>query len=67
MQNMGTIDRVLRALVALAIGVLWVAGIISGTVAAILGVVAVVFAATSAAGRCPAYKPFGFSTRKGDI
>ena len=65
MQNMGTIDRAIRAAGALAIGVLWVTGVISGTLAIVLGLVAVVFAATSAAGSCPAYKPFGFSTRKG--
>ena len=64
MQNMGTVDRVIRGAVALAVGVLWVTGVISGTLAVILAVVAVAFAATSAAGSCPAYKPFGFSTRK---
>jgi hypothetical protein len=62
--NMGTVDRVVRILVAIAIAFLYFTGRISGTVAAILGVIAVVFVITSFAGRCPGYLPFGFSTRK---
>jgi hypothetical protein len=64
-KNMGAVDRVIRAIIAVAIAALWITGTISGGLALILGVVAVVFAATSASGYCPAYKPFGFSSRKG--
>jgi hypothetical protein len=60
--NMGTADRVVRILVAVAIGILYFTGRISGTLATVLGVVAVVFVLTSLVGRCPAYLPFGLST-----
>ncbi|MDR7482304.1 MAG: DUF2892 domain-containing protein [Armatimonadota bacterium] len=61
---MGTADRVVRVLVAVVIAYLYATGRISGTAAAVLGAVAVVFLATSLAGRCPLYVPFGISTRK---
>lgn len=67
MKNMGAVDRAVRAVIALAIAVLWVTGTIGGGLALLLGVVAVVFAATSASGHCPAYKPFGFSTRRDGV
>lgn len=63
-KNMGTIDRVIRTVVALAIVGLYLAGRISGTVAVVLGIVAAVFLVTSSIGVCPGYLPFGFSTRK---
>jgi hypothetical protein len=62
--NMGTADRVIRTLIAIGIGVLYFTGHIGGTLAIILGVVAIVFLVTSLAARCPAYVPFGCSTRK---
>ena len=63
-RNMGTVDRVVRGVAALAIGVLYFTGRISGTLAIVLGVVAVAFLASSLVGTCPGYLPFGFSTRK---
>lgn len=60
--NMGTVDRVIRSLLALAIVGLYATGTISGTLAIILGVVAAVFLLTSLVGTCPAYLPFGIST-----
>jgi len=62
--NMSTIDRVVRALIAVAIGVLYFTGRISGTLAIVLGVIAVAFLLSSLAARCPAYTLFGFSTRR---
>jgi K+-transporting ATPase A subunit len=62
--NMGTADRAIRVLVALAIGGAYFAGMISGTVGIVLAVVAVVFLGTSAVGMCPAYLPLGLSTKK---
>ena len=64
-KNMGFFDRVLRTMAALVVGILYLAGTISGLTAAILGAVALIFLATSAIGTCPAYMPFGFSTRRG--
>lgn len=63
-KNMGTTDRVIRTLVALAIVVLYFTGVISGTLAVVLGIVAVAFLVTSLIGLCPSYLPFGLSTRK---
>ncbi len=63
-QNMGTIDRIIRIAAALAVGALYALGVISGTVAIVLGVLAVVFIATSFVGFCPLYLPFGLSTKK---
>ena len=63
-KNMGTADRVIRTLIAIAIGILWYTGRISGTLAIILGAVAVIFLLTSLVSRCPAYIPIGLSTRK---
>jgi hypothetical protein len=62
--NMGNIDRLIRVLVAIVIGALYFTNVISGTVAAILGLIAVVFVLTSLIGFCPLYAPFKLSTRK---
>jgi hypothetical protein len=64
--NMGTADRLIRVLVVVAIAALYFAGKIGGTLAIVLGVVAVVFLLTSLIGVCPAYLPFGLSTCKRD-
>jgi DUF2892 family protein len=63
-KNMGTADRVVRILIALAIAVLYFTGKISGTVAIVLEIVAIAFIVTSLVGWCPSYVPFGLSTRK---
>lgn len=60
---MGTFDRVIRlAAVAAVIGAYGL-GVISGTLALVLGAVAVVLLLTSLTATCPAYMPFGLSTR----
>jgi hypothetical protein len=63
-KNMGTADQVVRILIALTIAVLYFTGVISGIIAIILGVIAVVFLLTSVTARCPGYGPLGISTRK---
>ena len=63
-KNMGTADRVLRTILAVVVAILYFAGQISGTAAVILGVLAVIFLLTSAAGFCPLYAPLGISTMK---
>ncbi len=63
-KNMGTIDRVIRTVIAVVIAVLYFTGQISGTVAIVLGIIAVAFLLTSLVGWCPIYNPFGISTRK---
>jgi len=60
---MGTVDRVLRIALALIVGVLYWKGAISGNVAIVLGIIAVVFLLTGFVGTCPAYLPLGIDTR----
>ena len=62
--NMGTIDRIIRTIIAIVIGVLYFAGQISGTLAIVLGTLAIIFLLTSFVSRCPIYLPFGISTKK---
>lgn len=62
-KNMGNLDRAVRLVVVLAIGIAYLMGQLSGTLAIVLGAVAVAFLLTSLVGTCPAYLPFGLSTR----
>lgn len=61
-KNMGTIDRVIRILLAIVVGILYLTGNISGIAAIVLGILAVVFIMTSIIGFCPLYVPFHIST-----
>lgn len=61
-KNMGTTDKVIRILVAVVIGILYFTNVISGTLAIILGILAVVFVLTSFISFCPLYLSFGIST-----
>jgi len=63
-KNMGTIDRVIRTLLALTVIVLYFTGMINGVAALILGVFAFIFLLTSFIGFCPLYVPLRLSTRK---
>jgi hypothetical protein len=63
-KNMGSVDRLVRVLLAAAMAVLYFTDTISGTFGLILLVLAVVFVLTSLISWCPAYLPFGLSTRK---
>jgi uncharacterized membrane protein len=65
-KNMGALDRLIRTLLAILVGVLYYMDIISGTIAIILGILAVVFLLTSLVSTCPLYMPFGLSTRKNE-
>ncbi len=61
---MGNLDRGIRIAAAVIIGILYAANVINGTVAIILGVVALIFIATSFVSFCPLYAPFRLSTYK---
>ena len=61
-KNMGTIDRIIRILLAIVVIVLYLTGNITGVAAIILGILAVVFILTSLIGFCPLYVPFKIST-----
>ncbi len=60
--NMSVLDRVVRAIIAVLIGLLYFFGYISGVWAIVLGIVAIVFLITAVAGFCPLYRLFGIST-----
>jgi len=62
--NMGTADRVIRTVLALAIGFLYYKDILPGIVGIVLLVLAVIFLATSFISFCPLYPIFGLSTKK---
>jgi hypothetical protein len=66
-RNMGSFDRLVRAFVIAP--VLIVLSVTLFGVGSVLGIVALAFAGimlvTAAAGFCPAYTPFGISTRGG--
>lgn len=63
MKNMGTLDRVIRLVAVAAVIGAYGLGLIGGTLALILGAIAVVLLLTSLTSTCPAYMPFGLSTR----
>jgi hypothetical protein len=62
-KNMGTLDKAIRILVAILIGVLYLQNEINGTTAVILLVIAGIFIVTSFMSFCPLYFPFGINTK----
>jgi len=62
--NMGSVDRIIRIILAVVIAVLYFTKQITGTVAIILGILAIIFVLTSLVGVCPLYLPFKISTKK---
>ena len=63
-KNMGTADKVIRALVAVVVLILYFTNVISGTLAVILLILAGIFVVTSILGTCPLYLLFGINTVK---
>ena len=63
-KNMSKTDGIIRIIVALAIAVLWYAGIVSGVLLTILGIVAVIFIITGFINFCPLYTVLGIRTRR---
>lgn len=61
-KNMGTADRIIRTVIALVMIVLFVQGVISGTLGIILLVLSGILLLTSLVGFCPLYAPFGIRT-----
>lgn len=62
--NMGTVDRIVRIVLAVVLAVLYFTGQVTGIAAIIIAILTIVLFATSALGFCPVYAPFGFSTKK---
>lgn len=65
-KNMGFIDKIIRLIIAVAIAILYFTGQISGVAAIVLGIIAIIFIATSIIGTCPLYLPFKINTNKKD-
>ena len=63
-KNMGMADRLIRTLIAVVIVILYFTGKISGVLAIILGIFAIVFLLTSTIACCPLYLPLKCSTCK---
>jgi general stress protein CsbA len=63
-KNCGTNDRVARIVVGALIGAAYLMGYLQGTVALVLGVVALVMIGTGATGYCAIYEPLGIDTRE---
>jgi hypothetical protein len=63
-KNMGTVDRIIRLVLAALFVVLYFGGFVQGVLGIILLILAVVFILTSAVSFCPLYTLFKFSTRK---
>ncbi|WP_299635008.1 YgaP family membrane protein [Tenacibaculum sp. M341] len=61
---MGTTDKIIRIAIAGVVAALYLTNIINGLTAIILGVLALIFLATSFISFCPLYYPFKISTRK---
>ncbi len=61
-KNMGTIDKAVRIIVALAIAGLYYAEIITGTLGIVLVALGAVFVLTSLVSFCPLYTLLGINT-----
>jgi len=61
---MGTIDKVIRILVAVVIAILFYINVITGALGIVLLVLAGVFVVVSLISFCPLYLPLGINTGK---
>ncbi len=63
-KNIGNTDKLIRLILALVIAVLYFLNVITGTLALVLGIVAVVLVATSLLNFCGLYAILGINTCK---
>lgn len=63
-RNIGNTDKLIRLLLALLVAVLYFFGVISGTLAIVLGILALVLVATSMVSFCGLYTILGINTCK---
>ncbi|MEZ7497737.1 DUF2892 domain-containing protein [Flavobacterium sp. Arc3] len=61
-KNLGTTDKIIRGTIAAIIALLYLADIISGTLAIVFGSIAVILFITSLISFCPMYSIFGHSS-----
>ena len=62
--NMAFLDRLGRIALVALVAVLYFTNQLSPVAAVVLGILAVVFLATSVVGFCPLYRLFGISTKR---
>ncbi len=65
-KNIGSPDKLIRILFAVVVLVLSLTDVISGTLALVLGFVALVLFVTALVGTCPLYMVLNLSTRKSE-
>ncbi|MGB4293520.1 MAG: DUF2892 domain-containing protein [Bacteroidales bacterium] len=63
-KNTGKLDRIIRLIIALLIGILYFTNVISGTLGIVLLVFAVILLITSITGFCGIYTLLGINTCK---
>ena len=63
-KNVGTVDRVIRLLVAAGVGYAIMTGAVTGLAAIILGILAAVFVITAFISWCPIWAMLGIRTRR---
>jgi hypothetical protein len=63
-KNMGSLDKVIRFVLAAIFSVLYFTGTVSGVPGIILLILGGIFVFTSVISFCPLYAPFGLSTCK---
>jgi len=61
-KNLGKTDRIVRVLLGLLLGLGYFTGMVEGTIATVVLVLAVVMFATAALSFCPIYAVLGLST-----
>ena len=61
-KNMGSIDRVIRTLLAVVFAALYFTGTVTGTLGLVLVVASAIFALTSLISFCPLYPILGINT-----
>jgi hypothetical protein len=63
-RNMGLVDRILRTVLAAAVAVLIITGVLNGAAAIVLGILGGIFLLTAIVGVCPLYLLLRISTRR---
>jgi hypothetical protein len=61
-KNMGSVDRIVRVVLAAVLAILFFTKVVTGTIGIVLLALAVIFLLTSVVSFCPLYAPFGIST-----
>jgi len=63
-KNMGSADKTIRVFIAAIVALLYFTGVITGTLAIVLMILALVFVITSLISFCPLYPVLGINTNK---